>query len=137
VPLQGRYPKNRLIASAVGVTICVIISAVQVGACSNAGLKQYLHNCVQCGGGYIQINVCTSTVSGMCDEFHDQKLCGADCYMGEAGPCLSASPIGRKAKAGKDLLADVIAVNTLVVSSCSANETLENWVRSKHPERQQ
>ena len=109
---------NRLIATA----IAVIISAAQVGACSNAGLKQYLHNCVQCGGGYIQINVCTSTVTGRCDEFHDQKLCGADCYIGEAGPCLSA---------------DVIAVNTLVGSSCSANETLESWVRSKHPERQQ
>jgi hypothetical protein len=37
---------NRLIASAIGV----IIAAAQVGACSNAGVKDYLHNCVTCGG---------------------------------------------------------------------------------------
>ena len=123
---------NRLIATAIAVSI----SAAQVGACSNVGVKPYLHNCVNCGGGYIQINVCSSTVSGRCDEFHDQKLCG-DCYIGEAGRCLSASPVGRKAKSDNDLLADARVVNPLIGSSCSANQALENWVRSKQSEHQQ
>jgi hypothetical protein len=123
---------NRLIASA----IAVIISAAQVGACSNVGVKRYLHNCVTCGGGWQQINVCSSTVSGQCEEFHDQVPCGT-CSVGEAGKCFSASTVGRKAEADKDLLADARVSNTLVGSSCSANQTLENWVRSKHWDLQQ
>ena len=123
---------NRLIASA----IAVIISVVQVGACSNAGLKQYIYNCAHCTGGFIMINVCSTTVSGKCDEFHDQKACG-DCYVGEAGRCLSASSLGRKVKAENDLLADATLVNTFVGASCSANRNLENWVHSRHLERQQ
>jgi hypothetical protein len=123
---------NRLIASAISVTIF----AAQVGACSNGGLKQYLYNCAHCTGGYIMINVCSSTVGGTCEQFHDQKACG-DCYIGEAGRCFSASPVVRKADTDGDLLADARIVSTLVGSSCSANQTLENWVRSKHRERPQ
>jgi hypothetical protein len=123
---------NRLIASAIGV----IISAAQVGACSNAGVKPYLHNCVSCGGGWMQINVCSSMVSGKCDEFHDQKLCG-DCYVGEAGRCLSSSPVAHKAEIGNDLLADATVGKNLGRPTCSLNQTLEDWVRSKHLERQQ
>lgn len=92
---------NRLIASA----IAVIISAAQVGACSNVGVKPYLHDCVSCGRGWMLINVCSSTVRGKCEEFHDQKLYG-DCYIGEAGRCLSASSGGRTAGISNDLLAD-------------------------------
>lgn len=82
------------------------------------------------------INVCSSVVPGKCEEFHDQVLCG-NCYIGEAGRCFSASAVGRKAKADHDLLADATVENTFVGSSCSANQNLENWVRSRHPERAQ
>lgn len=82
------------------------------------------------------IKVCSSTISGKCDEFNDQVLCG-DCYVGEAGRCLSASSVGRQPDKSNDLLADATVLSDLDRPSCSANQTLETWVRSKHPERQQ
>ena len=82
------------------------------------------------------INVCTSTVSGRCEELHDQKFCG-NCYVSEAGRCLSASSLGRKVMADKDLLADAAVVNTFIGSRCSADRSLENWVHSRHLEHQQ
>jgi len=81
----------------------------------------------------MQIKVCSSTVSGKCDEFRGQVQCGS-CYVGEAGICLSPNSIEQKAKIDNDLLADAKVVNTLHPGTCSANRTLEDWVYSKQGE---